>query len=171
VRVGSSRAERKLFFQLNRARKELESAGFSVEPRLLAEHLDVEEQDVIDLEHRLSQSDVSLDAPARPDSESSSLGEILPTGGDSVEQVVSQERARATFRKYIDRFSVELDEREQRILRERILAEEPRTLREIGEDFGLTRERVRQIEAKLVARLREYLKENLVDFEYWAPED
>ena len=171
VRVGSSRAERKLFFQLNRARKELESAGFSVEPRLLAEHLDVEEQDVIDLEHRLSQSDVSLDAPARPDSESSALGEILPSEGESVEQIVSQERARATFRKYIDRFSVELDEREQRILRERILAEEPRTLREIGEDFGLTRERVRQIEAKLVARLREYLKQNLVDFEYWAPEN
>jgi RNA polymerase sigma-32 factor len=171
VRVGSSRAERKLFFQLNRARKELESAGFAVEPKLLAEHLDVEEQDVIDLEHRLSQSDVSLDAPARPDSESSTLGEILPTEGDSVEQIVSQERARATFREYIDRFSVELDEREQRILRERILAEEPRTLREIGDDFGLTRERVRQIEAKLVARLREYLKQNLVDFDYWAPED
>jgi RNA polymerase sigma-32 factor len=171
VRVGSSRAERKLFFQLNRARKELESAGFAVEPKLLAEHLDVEEQDVVDLEHRLSQSDVSLDAPARPDSESSSLGEILSTGDASVEQVVSQERAKATFRQYIDRFSVELDEREQRILRERILAEDPRTLREIGENFGLTRERVRQIEAKLVARLREYLKQNLVDFEYWAPED
>jgi len=77
---------------------------------------------------------------------------------------------RRAFREQVERFAVDLDPREQRILRERVLADEPRTLQEIGDDFGLTRERVRQIEKKLVDNLREYLKENLVDFDYWAPE-
>jgi RNA polymerase sigma-32 factor len=76
-----------------------------------------------------------------------------------------------TFREHIERFSKDLDERESVILRDRMLAEEPCTLQEIGDRFGLTRERVRQIEKKLVDRLRAYMKANLVDFDYWAPED
>jgi RNA polymerase sigma-32 factor len=65
-------------------------------------------------------------------------------------------------------FAKELDERDRRILEERILSEEPRTLQELGEAFGVTRERVRQLEARLVARLSEYLKQHLVDFEFYA---
>jgi len=65
---------------------------------------------------------------------------------------------------------VNLKAREQKILRERILAEEPRTLQEIGDDLSLTRERVRQLEKQIVDALRDYLKANLVDFDYWAPE-
>jgi RNA polymerase sigma-32 factor len=171
VRVGSSRAERKLFFQLNRARRELESAGFAAEPKLLAEKLEVDEADVIDLEHRLAQADVSLDAPVRADSGSSSLGEMLASESPSVERTVADQELQDSFRAQVERFARDLDERERVILRERVLAEDRRTLREIGEDFGLTRERVRQIEAALVGRLRDYLKENLVDFEYLAPED
>jgi len=72
VRVGSSRAERKLFFQLNRARRELERAGFAPEPKLIAEKLDVKESEVVDMERRLSPSDLSLDAPARNDGDDSS---------------------------------------------------------------------------------------------------
>ena len=77
---------------------------------------------------------------------------------------------RATFREIVERFSVGLDDRDTQILRERILSEDPRTLQQIGDDLGLTRERVRQLEKKLVDGLREYLRENLVDFDYWAPE-
>jgi RNA polymerase sigma-32 factor len=111
VRVGSSRAERKLFFQLSRARRELERSGFAPEPKLLAEHLDVDERDVIDLEQRLAQSDVSLDAPVRSDSDSSSLGDLLPSAAKSAERVVGDEQAKATFHAYIDRFSEGLDAR------------------------------------------------------------
>jgi RNA polymerase sigma-32 factor len=77
---------------------------------------------------------------------------------------------RRTLREHIDRFAVDLDPRDQKILRERILAEDPRTLQEIGDELGLTRERIRQLEKKLVDGLRDYMKANLVDFEYWAPE-
>ncbi len=87
VRVGSSRAERKLFFRLNRARRELDRAGFAAEPKLLAEKLDVSETDVTDMERRLSQSDLSLDAPAGGDGGSARYGDFV-AGGDAVDEIV-----------------------------------------------------------------------------------
>ena len=67
VRLGTTRASRKLFFRLNKEKRELERQGYEVEPRLLAERLDVSEDDVIDMEARLSRPDVSFDAPVRSD--------------------------------------------------------------------------------------------------------
>jgi len=171
VRVGSSRAERKLFFQLSRAKRELAREGKEPEPRLLAEKLGVKEPEVLDLQNRLARGDLSMDAPAhREEPSGGSFGESI-AGHDAREtDTVADQDMRRAFREQVERFAVDLDPREQRILRERVLADEPRTLQEIGDDFGLTRERVRQIEKKLVDNLREYLKENLVDFDYWAPE-
>jgi RNA polymerase sigma-32 factor len=171
VRVGSSRAERKLFFQLSRAKRELERAGLEPEPKLLAEKLGVKEPELLDLQHRLSQGDLSLDAPARRDEPGSgTFGEGIAGEDARLVDPVADEDMRTAFRAQVERFAVDLDAREQAILRQRILSEEPRTLQEIGDDFGLTRERVRQIEKKLVDNLRDYLKANLVDFDYWAPE-
>ena len=170
VRVGGSRAERKLFFRLNRAKRELEQAGFTPQTNLLAESLDVKERDVEDMEQRLAQSDLSLDMPVRNEADSATLGDLMAAPGESAESEVSKRLIHESFRAHIERFSKNLDERELRILRERILADDPRTLQELGDAFGLTRERIRQLEKRLVANLREYLKENLVDFDYWAPE-
>jgi len=66
-------------------------------------------------------------------------------------------------------FAEGLEERDRILIKERVLAEEPKTLSELGEQFGVSRERVRQLEARLVKRLREYLTENVVDFEHYAP--
>jgi RNA polymerase sigma-32 factor len=170
VRMGSSRAERKLFFQLNRAKRELERAGLDPEPKLLAERLEVEERDVVDMERRLAGPELSLDAPVGQDESGSPLGELLEGTPATAEAEVGDGQVRAAFRAHVAEFANGLEEREQRILRERILSEEPKTLQALGDEFGLTRERVRQLEAKLVARLREHLREKLVDFDYWAPE-
>ena len=171
VRVGSSRAERKLFFQLSRAKRELAQEGKEPEPKLIAAKLGVKEPEVRDLQHRLSQGDLSMDAPARRDEPGGgSFGESIAGEDGRDSDPVADQDMRTTFRRHVERFATDLDAREQAILRQRILAEEPRTLQEIGDDFGLTRERVRQIEKQLVDNLREYLKENLVDFDYWAPE-
>ena len=171
VRVGSSRAERKLFFQLSRARRELARDGLEATPKLLAEKLGVKEPEVVDLQHRLSQGDLSMDAPARRDEPSGeSFGDSV-AGDDARESdPVADQDMRRTFREHVERFATSLDGREAKILRERILAEDPRTLQEIGDELGLTRERIRQLEKKLVDGLRDYMKANLVDFEYWAPE-
>ncbi len=166
VRVGSSRAERKLFFRLNKARRELERAGFEPGPRLLAEKIGVKDQDVVDMEHRLAQGDLSLDAPTRRgEGESAAFGDFIPAEGQPVDDIVAEADMRDTFHEHVDRFAQSLDDRELRILRERILADPPKTLQDLGDQFELTRERVRQIEKKIITRLSDYLREHLVDFE------
>jgi RNA polymerase sigma-32 factor len=76
---------------------------------------------------------------------------------------------RAVFLERVRDFAAGLEPRERRILDARILAEEPRTLQELGAEFGVTRERVRQLEARLVARLAEHLKQHMIDFEFYSP--
>jgi RNA polymerase sigma-32 factor len=171
VRLGSSRAERKLFFRLNREKRELERQGFDVEPRLLAERLDVSEQDVLQMEQRLAESDISLDAPLGGGDSDRSVADLVSGSSPSAEEEVGDEELRSVFLAKVKEFAGGLDERDRRIVDARILAEEPLTLQELGAEFGVTRERVRQLEARLVGRLRDYLKQNVVDFEYYAPED
>ncbi|RIK94754.1 MAG: RNA polymerase subunit sigma-70 [Proteobacteria bacterium] len=169
VRLGTTRAQRKLFFRLNKEKRELERMGIEVEPRLIAERLDVTEDDVIDMEQRLGQSDLSFDAPVREDEGGATFGDFIAHRGPSTEQSVADEELRRVFMEKVEEFAATLDERDRRIVEERILADEPKTLQEMGDEFGITRERVRQLEARVVSRLRDYLKRNLVDFEYYAP--
>jgi RNA polymerase sigma-32 factor len=144
VRLGGTRAERKLFFRLNKEKRALERQGFKPEARLIAERLDVDEADVVSMEQRLSSSEVSLDAPVRgDDSDSSSYADFVPDPEASAEETVADENLRETFL----------------------------SLQELGDEMGVTRERVRQLEKQLVNTLREYLKENVVDFEYYAPSE
>jgi RNA polymerase sigma-32 factor len=171
VRLGSSRAERKLFFRLNREKRELERQGFEAEPRLLAERLDVSEQDVLQMEQRLAESDISLDAPLGGGGSDRSVSDLVSGSSPTAEEEVGDEELRSVFLAKVKEFAGGLDERDRRIVDARILAEEPLTLQELGAEFGVTRERVRQLEARLVGRLRDYLKQNVVDFEYYAPED
>ncbi|MDX1648411.1 MAG: RNA polymerase factor sigma-32 [Myxococcota bacterium] len=171
VRLGSSRAQRKLFFRLNKEKRALEREGFKPEPKRLAERLDVSEEDVVEMEQRLSGSDLSLDAPVQDEEGAARFGDFLAAGGASAEAHVADADLRETFMSHVKDFAATLDEREQKIMQERVLAEEPRTLQEIGDDLGVTRERVRQLEKRLVDRLREHLRANVVDFEYYAPSE
>jgi RNA polymerase sigma-32 factor len=169
VRLGTTRAQRKLFFRLNREKRELERQGFEASPLLLAEKLEVSEADVVDMEQRLSKSDLSVDAPVRDEAGSATYGDFLESGGESAETQFGNEELRRVFLGKVNEFASGLEERERRIVDERILAEEPRTLQDLGDEFGVSRERVRQLEARVVHQLRDFLRENLVDFEYYAP--
>lgn len=170
VRLGTTRASRKLFFRLNKEKRELERLGYEAEPKLLAERLDVTEDDVIDMEARLSRPDLSFDAPIRSDEgDGMTFGDRMAAPGISAEASVGASELRRVLLGKIEEFAESISERDLIILRQRILAEEPRTLAELGEEFDVSRERVRQLEAKLVKRLRMYMEENLVDFEYYAP--
>jgi RNA polymerase sigma-32 factor len=173
VKLGATRAERKLFFRLNKEKRELERQGFKPEARLIAERLDVDEADVVAMEQRLSGGEVSLDAPVRGDGDgdASSYGDFVAAPQASAEETVADENLRETFLAHVHTFAEGLGPREQRILDARILSEEPATLQELGDEMGVTRERVRQLEKQLVDSLRDYLKANVVDFEYYAPSE
>jgi RNA polymerase sigma-32 factor len=170
VRLGRSRAQRKLFFRLNKEKRQLELEGFEVEPKLLAERLEVTEDDVIDMEQRMSQSDISLNAPARRDDASAEFGDFVPAANPSAEQAIGDTQLSEVFQEKIAEFSAGLGERDRKIVEERIIAEEQKTLQELADEFGVSRERIRQLEKRLVDQLREYMKANLVDFEYYAPD-
>jgi RNA polymerase sigma-32 factor len=169
VRMGTTRAQRKLFFRLNRERRALEAQGFAAEPRLLAERLDVPEAEVVAMQQRLAEPELSLDAPLSRDPDASPFGDFVAAPGESAEERVGDSELRRVFLDHVRAFTQTLSERDRRVVEARILSEEPATLQEIGDEFGVTRERVRQLEARIVERLREYLREKLVDFEYYAP--
>jgi len=170
VRLGTTRASRKIFFRINKEKRELERLGFEVEPKLLAERLEVSEDDVIEMEARLSRPDLSFDAPIRSDeADGMTFGDRMAAPDISSETALGASQLREVFLEKVEEFAEDLGERDQQILRDRILAEEPRTLAELGEEFEVSRERVRQLEAKIVNRLRTYMEENLVDFDYYGP--
>ncbi|MDW7711515.1 MAG: RNA polymerase factor sigma-32 [Deferrisomatales bacterium] len=156
VKVGTTQNQRRLFFNLKKVKRELEAEGFRPEPKLIASRLNVREDEVIEMEKRLSGSDVSLDAPVEPDSDSSRMDFVADTGGDVSEQLADRE-LRQQVRAKLREFREGLEERERAIFDQRLLAEEPVTLRELGEQFGVSRERVRQLEADLKRRLRDFL--------------
>jgi RNA polymerase sigma-32 factor len=172
TRMGTTRAQRKLFFRLNKEKRKLEAEGYEVEPKLIAERLDVTEDDVIEMEARLSRPDMSMDAPARRDeSDGATFGDTFAGPGISVEKDLGNAEMRRVFLEQVGDFADGLSEREQRILWDRLLAAEQTTLAELGKEFGVSRERVRQLEARLLQRLRAYVESNVVDFEHYATSD
>jgi len=171
VRLGSTRAERKLFFRLNKEKRELERLGFQPTPKLIAERLDVTEGDVVAMEQRLGGSDLSMDAPVGDEDGAARFGDFIAAPGESAEQQVADEDLRKTFMTHVKAFADRLKPREQRIMQARVLADEPLTLQELGDEMGLTRERIRQIEKGLVDDLRDYLRAKVVDFDYYAPSE
>ena len=119
------------------------------------------------MEQRLSGGEISMNAPLRRDEDSGAeYGDMLASPVESAEQSVADAQMRRVFLEHVHGFAEECDERENRILEERLLAEEPKTLAELGKEFDVSRERVRQLEARLMKRLKKYMEEHLVDFEF-----
>ncbi len=164
VKVGTTQAQKKLFYHLMREKERLEAQGLLAGPKLLAEKLNVREKDVIEMEQRLSGRGVelSIDTPVNPNSEkSTSHAELLVDEHEAVDQTLEREELLQLLRDQLPEFQKHLNEKELRILQDRLLADEPKTLQEVADLYGLTRERARQIEAKVIEKLRELLKSSL----------
>lgn len=163
VRVGTTAAQKKLFYHLMREKQRLEAQGITAAPALLAQNLDVKEKDVIEMEQRMlaSNAEVSLDAQSsdRPDSDRrpSLLSQLFDPKIDALSSLEHDELIQM-LQKELPEFRKTLNDKEKMVLGARILAEEPKTLQEVADEFGLTRERVRQIEAKLIEKLRNHLQ-------------
>jgi RNA polymerase sigma-32 factor len=161
VKIGTTQAQRKLFFNLRKEREKLEQLGFQPTAALLAEKLDVSEQEVIEMERRLAAPEASLDAPVGNDDDGTrSRLDYLP-GTDRPDVSVERSEFSELLRGKLEIFAKGLEGREQAIFRERWLTEDPLTLQELGDRYGVSRERARQLEKRLLGRLRKYLEEEL----------
>jgi RNA polymerase sigma-32 factor len=161
VRIGTSQAQKKLFYHLMREKQRLEAQGIPAGPALLAHNLQVKEKDVIEMEQRLLApgAETSLDAPVGKDpSNGVSLLQTLLDPGESADRILEKEEWLGILQKEIPAFTSTLNEKERMVLAARLLADEPKTLQEVADEFGLTRERVRQIESKLIEKLKKHLE-------------
>ena len=176
VKLGTTQAQRKLFFNLAKEREKLLARGIDPTPRLLARNLQVEEKDVEEMAARMAGDDLSLDAPLSAgddDGRQTRLGRVTASETPAADDRIADEELRRIFREKLETFAKGItDEKERFIFEKRLLpsdGEAPLTLQEVGDRFKLTRERARQIEAKLTARLREWLKAEIPDFELLGP--
>jgi len=156
VKIGTTQAQRKLFFNLQKEKERLEAEGFAPGPKLLAQRLNVKEGEVVEMEQRLASRDLSTDAPVGDD-EGATLLSFLADQKETPEEHFAGAEYRRMLSEKMEEFSKGLKDKELVIFRERLLNEEPLTLREIGARYGISRERVRQIEERVKKKLKDYL--------------
>ncbi|MCA2978245.1 MAG: RNA polymerase factor sigma-32 [Myxococcaceae bacterium] len=165
VKLGTTEAQRKLFFKLRQEQERLSKQGIEVTPRLLAERLNVTEQDVVEMDQRLGNDEVSIDAPLNADDDRESRADrLLPASGPAADDTLANAELRGLFRDKLQDFAKHLNEKERFIFEKRLVADEPMTLQDIGAQYGVSRERARQIEAALIGRMRKYMQEHIPDF-------
>ena len=162
VRIGTTRSQRKIFFGLGRARRRLEREGASVSADKLAQILGVPAEDVEHMSTRLSGHDVSLDAPRSTDDERRQSN-LLATEGPSQEDLYADGQEEDSRKALLHEALKQLDPRERAILKARHMSSRPITLGALGKKFGISRERVRQLELRAVAKLRSYCSGGLID--------
>lgn len=163
VRVGTTQAQKKLFFHLMREKERLEAQGLPAGPKLLADRLHVREQDVVEMEQRLSGrgAEMSLNNPLESHGEGEGRAtylDMLADGHVAPDEELAEGELKDILRSRLDEFAATLKEKELAVFRERLASDNPKTLQEVADKFGLTRERARQIEARVIEKLREYFK-------------
>ncbi|WP_051327752.1 sigma-70 family RNA polymerase sigma factor [Desulfatirhabdium butyrativorans] len=163
VKIGTTQGQRKLFFKLKKEKQMLIDQGFDPKPKLLSEKLGVSEKEIIDMDQRLDGWDVSLDAPLKEDSDSERI-EFVSTETESAEDQVARVQIETMLHHKLEGFKKLLTKRELEIFEQRVFSDSPATLQEIGDRYGISRERVRQVEKSIVKKMREYFKDELPDF-------
>ncbi len=164
VKIGTSQSQRKLFFNLNKERDKLISEGIPPEPAILAERLSVSENEVIEMSQRLGTWDISMDMPIG-DASDEPFGALLRAPDMDIEEQLSLKTNRQRLFKHLRELRTTLSGREADIYDNRIMAENPTTLQEIGNKYHISRERVRQIQEKLNLRIKRWLEDKFPGFE------
>lgn len=164
VKVGTTQSQRKLFYRLNKEKQKLEALGMIPAPALLASNLDVKEEEIEEMEKRLAFTDVSLDSPIHEEGDDTIMDMIR--GGDDVEEVVSDREKREILAQRVKEFKKSLNDKEVFIFEQRIMAEEPLTLQEIGQRFKISRERARQIENRVIKKFKDRFQSEFKELDF-----
>jgi len=154
VKIGTTQAQKKLFYKIGKIRKALESNGENEKKyELLAHDLDVAKEDIIEMEQRMAARDLSLDAPFDEGQELTHL-DLLKEDSPNQEEALAQEEEKKIREHEVRNAMKRLSEKELYVIQNRIMADEPLTLQQIGDHLKLSRERVRQIESEALKKLK-----------------
>ncbi len=167
VKLGTTQAQRKLFFNLRREKDRLEREGFAPTAKLLAEKLDVKEDEVREMDARLTGGEVSLETPVGQDDGggSATLSNFIADPGMAADERFAGEEQMARFHKALLEYRKTLDERDGFVFDKRLVAEKPLTLEEVGRRFGVSKERARQVEERIKQNLKKFLDDRGQEFE------
>jgi len=163
VKIGTTQAQRKLFFRLKKEKGRLEAMGFDPGPKLLAETLNVSKNAITEMDQRLEGGDLSLNAPLEEDARQTYM-DVL-TSAETLEETMADTQFKEVLGRKIQEFTRTLKAKEVFVLENRLMAEEPLTLQEAGDQLKISRERARQIEKRVVDKLRVFLKDQFPDLE------
>jgi len=164
VKIGTTQAQRKLFFNLAKEKERLLSLGYDPEPKLLAERLDVKQDEIIEMAQRLGGWEVSLDAPVKEDAKQD-YGSFLPSSDKAIDEQISLKERVTLLREKLEEYRGTLSGKQRDIFDNRILSEDPLTLQDLGDKYNISRERVRQIQEKILMKAKEWLTEEIPNFE------
>ncbi|WP_297669529.1 RNA polymerase sigma factor RpoD/SigA [uncultured Desulfovibrio sp.] len=168
VKIGTTQVQRKLFYNLNRERQKLIMQGFDPDAAMLSERLGVSKEQIAEMDQRLAATDLSLNAQVGEENGGATRMDFLPALGPGIEDSLARNEIADLVRSRLKTILPKLNEKELYILHNRLLTDEPVTLREIGERYNVTRERVRQLEARLLEKIRRHLAVDIKDFsETW----
>ncbi len=159
VKIATTAAQRKLFYNLQKETDRLLLEYDTVDPKQIAASLDVTEKDVIEMQKRLRAPDLSLDAPLDMNGEEGEFrgNFLVDPQAKAVDDVLAAKQIQALFSTYLQEFQELLTGRDREIFQKRLLAESPLTLQEVGDLYGFSRERARQVEARILQRLKEFV--------------
>ena len=157
VKLGTTQAQRRLFFSLARTRRELEKLGAGdghiVNADEIAKKLNVKPTEVREMEQRMGGRDLSLDAPVGEDGDATHLDFVESEAASHADEVADRQQAGLT-RNLVQRALTRLDPRERFIIEQRVMSDSEMTLSELGEHFGFSRERARQLEIRAKDKLK-----------------
>ena len=163
VRIGTTQSQRKLFYNLRKTRDRLTQMGIKPSPKAIAKELNVKSKEVLEMQMRLDQPDLSLNAPINAENHSEKL-DLIHSDAPMADKKVEKHQFILLVRKITRQFKAKhLDEREKAIFERRILSNQPETLQTLGSQFGVSKERIRQVEKRIIEKLRKYLFNQVPD--------
>jgi len=163
IRLGTTKAQKKLFYNLMREKEKIEAMGYYATPVELSRRLHVPESQVVDMQKRLTMPEYSLDAPVKQGEGAAILQDFLPMDEQPLDERMAKAETQDMLKQKFGEFAAKLSDRDRKIFTERLLAELPLTLQEIADEYGITKERVRQLEVRLVSKLKEFLKQSDIE--------
>jgi len=168
IKVGTTKAQKKLFYNLMREKQRIEAMGYYATPEVLSKQLGVPKETVVEMENRLTQPEYALEAPIGGKGEpgESLLKDFLEVDQAPADEQLSRQQEQDILKDKLREFAGSLKPRERKILEERLLAELPVTLQAIADEYGITKERIRQIESRLIEKLKAFFKESGIDAQF-----